>query len=91
MTIVHKKTDVNYMAISITELESIIKQSFPDSKIKLTDLAGDEDHYALEIEDASFAGQSLINQHKMVKGALSQVMESRLHAITIKTIISNRL
>lgn len=76
------------MAISITELEGIIKQSFPEARIKLTDLAGDEDHYALEIEDASFAGQPLIRQHKMVKGALAQVMESRLHAITIKTIAS---
>lgn len=74
------------MAISITELENIIKQYFPKARIKLTDLAGDEDHYALEIEDASFAGKSLINQHKMVKSALAQVMESKLHAITIKTI-----
>jgi len=73
------------MAISITELEEIIKQSFPKAIIKITDLAGDDDHYALEIEDASFAGQSLINQHKMVKRALSEVMQSRLHAITIKT------
>ncbi len=73
------------MAISITELEAIIKQSFKDADIKITDLAGDEDHYSLEIADDSFAGQSLINQHKMVKRALSEVMESRLHAITIKT------
>jgi stress-induced morphogen len=77
------------MAISIAELDGIIKQSFPSAKIKLTDLAGDEDHYALEIEDASFAGQSLINQHKMVKSALSEVMERKLHAITIKTITAH--
>ncbi len=77
------------MAISIVELEDIIKQSFPSAKIKLTDLVGDEDHYALEIEDASFAGQSLINQHKMVKQALSEVMERKLHAITIKTITAD--
>jgi len=74
------------MAISITELEAIIKQSFPRAKLKITDLAGDRDHYALEISDASFAGQGLINQHKMVKKALAEVMQSRLHAITIKTI-----
>jgi stress-induced morphogen len=73
------------MAISIKELEEIIKQSFPQSVIKLTDLAGDEDHYSLEIQDSSFAGQSLINQHKMVKRALSKIMETKLHAITIKT------
>ena len=75
------------MAISIIELEDIIKQSFPQATIGLRDLAGDEDHYALEIKDISFAGKSLINQHKMVKQALSQVMESKLHAITIKTIV----
>jgi len=74
------------MAISITELEDIIKQSFPQAKIKITDLAGDKDHYALEIQDSSFAGLALINQHKMVKRALAEIMESKLHSITIKTI-----
>lgn len=77
------------MAINIRELEAIIAAKFPQAKIKLTDLAGDEDHYALEIEDAIFAGKSIIMQHRMVKDALADVLKTKLHAITIKTISQN--
>ncbi|MCZ6902143.1 MAG: ribosome silencing factor, partial [Rickettsia endosymbiont of Ixodes persulcatus] len=48
------------------ELEKILKESFPNSIIKITDLLGDQDHYALEISDVQFNGLSLINQHKLV-------------------------
>lgn len=73
------------MAISSTELEEIIRQKFPDAIIKITDLVGDQDHYLLEITDARFLGHSLITQHRMVKDALSNVLNTKLHAITIKT------
>lgn len=39
------------MAISAEELEKILKESLPNSIIKITDLVGDQDHYALEISD----------------------------------------
>lgn len=73
------------MAISKSELESIILQSFPDATIEIIDLAGDQDHYSLVISDKSFEGLPLIKQHKMVKAALADVLVTRLHAITIKT------
>ena len=74
------------MAISAEELEKILKESFPHSIIKITDLVGDQDHYALEITDVQFNGLSLINQHKLVKNALSKILNKKLHAITVKTI-----
>lgn len=73
------------MAISSAELNSILQEAFPNAQIKITDLAGDNDHYSLEITDTSFAGQSLINQHRMVKVALKGILHTRLHALTIKT------
>lgn len=78
------------MAISASKLEGIIRHSFPNAKIKISDYLGDQDHYSLEIEDSSFTGLSLVNQHKMVKKALSEIMNSNeLHAITIKTSTSS--
>jgi len=74
------------MAISAEELEKILKESFPNGIIKITDLVGDQDHYALELLDIQFRGLTLINQHKLVKNALSGVLNTKLHAITIKTI-----
>lgn len=73
------------MAISKSELESIILKSFPESTIEIIDLAGDEDHYSLSIKDPSFKGLPLIKQHRLVKEALADILQSRLHAITIKT------
>lgn len=73
------------MAISKEQLEKILSESFPNAVIKLTDLVGDQDHYLLEIEDAAFVNVSLIDQHRMVKGALASILDTKLHAITIKT------
>jgi stress-induced morphogen len=73
------------MAISKAELHQILLQKFPDAIIKITDLAGDEDHYSLDISDKSFSGIPLIKQHRMVNDALAEVLHSKLHAITIKT------
>ena len=73
------------MAISKSELEEIIKSSFPDATIEIVDLAGDGDHYSLHITDKIFESKPLVKQHKMVKDALKEVLSSKLHAITIKT------
>ena len=73
------------MAISETKLISILHQSFPNAKRKITDLAGDQDHYSLDITCSSFNGLPLIKQHRLVKDALSEVLEGELHVITIKT------
>ncbi len=74
------------MTISIKKLEKIIRYSFPHAIIKIIDLTGDKNHYSVEIQDDTFRGISLISQHKMVKKALSKVLDSNeLHAVTIKT------
>lgn len=74
------------MAISETQLKSILQRNFPNSKIIITDLLGDQDHYSLEIHSEAFKGLSLIAQHKLVKNALAEVLKKDLHAITIKTL-----
>ncbi|PCJ25791.1 MAG: hypothetical protein COA94_05905 [Rickettsiales bacterium] len=74
------------MAISETKLKTILQQNFPNAKVKITDLAGDQDHYALDISCQSFEGLTLMQQHKLVKKALAEVLLSgELHAISIKT------
>ena len=75
------------MAISEEQLQSILQQNFPNAKIIITDLLGDQDHYSLEIHSSAFKGLTLIGQHKLVKNALAAVLKKDLHAITIKTIV----
>ena len=74
------------MAIKKESLEEIIKNSFPAAKINIIDLAGDDDHFSLEIISSKFNGLSRIKQHKMVYDALDGKMGGELHALSIKTI-----
>ena len=74
------------MSILKNELEAILQKKFPNSEIELIDTAGDQDHYNLTIKDSSFKNISIIAQHKLVKDALKEVLSTRLHALSIKTI-----
>lgn len=75
------------MAISKNKLNQILTDSFPDAEIKIIDLVGDQDHYSLDIKSSQFEGLTIIQQHKLVKKALADVLVSELHAITINTKI----
>lgn len=73
------------MAIEQSQLYKIIKDKFPNAKITITDLVGDNDHYRIEIIDKIFINKNKIQQHKIVHKALDSVLNSSLHAIEIKT------
>ena len=58
------------MAISAEELETLLKESFPNGKVTITDLAGDGNHYAAEVIDDSFRGLNRVQQQRAVYAAL---------------------
>lgn len=73
------------MPLESDALQQLVKNEFPDSEIRLTDLAGDNDHWALEVKSNAFEGKSRIQQHKMVYAALKGKMGGELHALQLKT------
>ena len=76
------------MAIQAHEIEELIRASFPDAKITITDLAGDGNHYAAEVIDASFRGQNRVQQQRAVNAALKEVLagpNGKLHALALTT------
>lgn len=74
------------MPVPAITIENLILEAFPDAKIKITDLAGDNDHWAVEVISNAFQGKSRIEQHKMVYTALKGKMGGELHAMQLKTI-----
>ena len=48
------------MPIEQKKLEGLLENKFPNSKIVIEDLAGDNDHYSVEIESDMFNGLSRI-------------------------------
>ncbi len=73
------------MPIAKDKLEKILAEKFPDAKIEVIDLAGDDNHYSVKIVDKIFAGKSRIDQHKMVNIALKEILGGALHAMQLKT------
>jgi stress-induced morphogen len=73
------------MPISQQDLNNLLIERFPEAKIEITDLAGDSDHYAVQITDKSFFGKTRIAQHKIVNEALKGILGTTLHALQIKT------
>ncbi|MGD0643187.1 MAG: BolA/IbaG family iron-sulfur metabolism protein [Roseiarcus sp.] len=73
------------MAMSVAEIESMIREAFPDARVEVKDLAGDGNHYAASVVSAAFAGKSRVQQHQMVYGALKGRMGGDLHALALQT------
>ncbi len=77
------------MAMDAGEIERLIKTSFPDAVVEITDLAGDGDHYAASVVSEAFRGKSRVQQHQMVYAALQGNMGGVLHALALKTAAPN--
>ncbi|SIO08850.1 Stress-induced morphogen (activity unknown) [Rhodovulum sp. ES.010] len=76
------------MAISPEEIETLIRAKFPEARITITDIAGDGNHYAAEVIDASFRGMNRVQQQRAVYAALKDKMagsQGALHALALTT------
>ena len=73
------------MAMRADEIETMIREAFPDASIAIDDLRGDGDHYAATIVSSAFAGKSRVQQHQLVYKALKGKMGNELHALALTT------
>ena len=67
------------------QIEMLIKDSIPESKVIIEDLRGDGDHYSATVISKTFIGKNKIQQHKMVYDSLKGRMGKELHALMLKT------
>jgi stress-induced morphogen len=75
------------MGMRESDLREMIEAALPDAEVTITDLAGDNDHYAAHIVSESFRGLSRVAQHKAVYAALGGRMGGELHALQLTTAI----
>ncbi len=73
------------MPMSAAEIERRIKAKLPDARIELTDLAGDDDHWAAHVVSAAFKGLPRVRQHQLVYDAFGGQMGNVLHALQLTT------
>jgi stress-induced morphogen len=73
------------MAMSLVEIETMIRDAFPGARVEVQDLAGDGEHYSASVVSAAFKGVSKVKQHQMVYAALKGKMGGDLHALALTT------
>jgi len=73
------------MPMSASEIEKLIHEAFPDAEVTITDLAGDNDHYAATVASRAFKDKTRVQQHQMVYDALKGRMGGVLHALSLQT------
>jgi len=75
------------MAMPGAEIVARIKAGIPDAEVTLTDLAGDDNHWAAHVVSAVFAGKPRVAQHKLVYAAIGTEMGGALHALQLTTAV----
>ncbi len=74
------------MAILASDIEALIRAGFPDAKI--TVMGDDGQHFAAEVIDESFRGQSRIAQQRAVNATVKAAIDSgELHALALTTSV----
>jgi stress-induced morphogen len=76
------------MVMKAEEIQDLLRESFPNSIIKIDDLAGDGNHYSATIIAQEFKGLSRVKQHQLVYSALKGRMDGsngQLHALALTT------
>ena len=74
------------MAILASDIEALIRESFPDAKITVQ--GDDGAHFAAEVIDESFRGQNRVQQQRAVMAALKGKMDGpngEIHALALTT------
>ena len=68
------------------KIEEKLKKEFPDAKIELRDYRHDGTHIVVDIVSSRFENLNLVDQHRLVYAALSDMLKSgEVHALKIKT------
>ena len=76
------------MPVPASEIERLILATFPDAKVEIQDLAGDNNHWAATVIDESFRGKNRVQQQRAVYAALKGKMDGpngELHALALTT------
>lgn len=75
------------MAADLTELERMIAAAIPGARVEVVDEGGG-DHLRAIVSSERFEGLSRLDQHRMVKAAVSERFEDgTIHALSVKTSV----
>ncbi len=70
-------------------LAALVRAALPDAEVAVFDLTGTMDHFDIQVKSSAFRGKTLLDQHRMVYGALKEAQaDGRVHAMQLTTVIA---
>lgn len=74
------------MAADLRELEQMIREALPGSEVEVLD-EGNGDHLRARVRAPQFEGLSRLDQHRLVKSAVSERFDDgTIHALSITVL-----
>jgi stress-induced morphogen len=75
--------------IADSALTDLIRAHLPDAQVGVFDRTGTMDHFNVTVRSRAFKGKTLLEQHRLVYGALQGALaDGRVHAVELKTIVA---
>jgi stress-induced morphogen len=75
-----------FAKMDTTSIEVLIRSAIPESDVRVVDTHGSGDHFEVLVVSPAFSGRSLVEQHRMVYGALGDNMRQAIHALALRTM-----
>jgi stress-induced morphogen len=70
-------------------LTDLIRARLPDAQVAIVDRTGTMDHFNVTVSSSAFQGKTLVEQHRLVYGALRDALaDGRVHAVELKTVVA---
>jgi stress-induced morphogen len=74
------------VGMAAATITTLLREAFPDGSIDVLDRTGGGDHFHVTVVSSAFAGQPLIEQHKLVNRALAAPLaDGTIHELRITT------
>jgi stress-induced morphogen len=72
---------------AVERLEGLLRDAFPEAtELAVVDRTGGGDHFQVVVTSPRFAGLPLIDQHRLVNGALTEPLaDGTIHELRIQT------
>lgn len=80
----HLSNTLNCM-YSPDDIKHLIEAGLPDAVVEVAGVDGA--HFTAHITSPSFAGHSMLEQHKMVYATLGDRMGGEIHALSLRTFV----
>lgn len=75
--------------ITNDSLAALVRAALPDAEVAVFDLTGTMDHFDIQVKSGAFRGKTLLDQHRMVYGALKEAQaDGRVHAMQLTTVVA---